>query len=72
MREITYQRASADLEVRRSLANSAVSGRQDSVGIEECSTTEVASRTLEGDDEGEVARGSGDATNDLNVGLQSQ
>jgi hypothetical protein len=44
-----------------------VSGRQDSVGVEEGSTTEVASRTLEGDDEGEVARGSGDATNDLKV-----
>jgi hypothetical protein len=60
-----YQRASTDLEVRRSLSNSAVSGSQDGVGVEEGGTTEVASRTLEGDDEGEVACGSGDAANDV-------
>ena len=55
----SYQRASADRKAGCCLSNSAVSSREDSVGVEKCSTTEVASTALERDDEGEFASAGG-------------
>ena len=56
---VTYQGASADRKAGCCLSDRAVSSREDSVGVEECSTTEVASTALERDDEGEFASAGG-------------
>lgn len=67
-KEMTYQRSSADLDAGGSLSNSAVSSCEDSVGVQKSSSTEVASGSLDGDDEGEVARSSGNTTDDVVLG----
>lgn len=55
----SHQRASANGEAGCCLSDRAVSSSEDSVGVEKCSTTEVASAALEGDNEGEFASGCG-------------
>jgi hypothetical protein len=65
---LAYKTAGTDLEVRSSLANGAVSGGEDSVGVQERTTAEVAATALDADDEGEVALGSGGSTNDWVLG----
>jgi len=61
----TYVGTSADREAGGSLANSAVSSCEDGVGVQKSATTEVGTRALEGDDEGEFTRASGCSTDNV-------
>lgn len=62
----TYKTSGTDLNRRSSLSNGAVGSCENSVAVQERTTTEVAStaNTLDADDEGEVTLGSSGATND--------
>ena len=62
---MSYKTSSADLDGRSSLSYSAMGSSEDSVGIQKRSSAEMASRSLDADDEGKVARGSGHSTNDV-------
>jgi hypothetical protein len=63
-REKTNKASSANLERRSNLVNSAVSSRNDSVGVQQRPTTEVRSALLQADNEGESASGGSLSTND--------
>jgi hypothetical protein len=65
--ELTYQASSADREGRSGLANGAVSGGDDRVGVKEGATTEVGAAALQRDDEGEFASLSSCATDNVHT-----
>jgi hypothetical protein len=62
--EMSYERSSTDGDAGGGLSDSAVSGSQNSVGVQQRTTAEVASALLDGDDGGEVTRRSSGSTND--------
>lgn len=64
----TYQASSADSEGRSRLANSAVSGGDDSVRVQQSTTTEVRTTLLQADNVGELASCSGCSTDDVILG----
>lgn len=65
---VTYVGSSADGDGRSSLADTAVSSGDDSVGVQEGTAAEVATALLERDDVGELGSSSGGSTNDVLVG----
>jgi hypothetical protein len=63
---LAYKTSGTDLKGRSSLSNSAVSGGKNSVGVQQRATTEVASTSLDADNEGEITlRGGGSTNNGL-------
>lgn len=60
---MAYKTAGADLELGSSLSNGAVSGGENSVGVQKRTTAEVAATALDADNEGEIALGSGGSAN---------
>lgn len=60
-----YKRARADLDGRGSLANRAVSSRDDGVGVEQNATAEVRAALGQADDVGELGSGSSGSTDDV-------
>jgi len=63
--KVAYQGPCADGETRGSLANSAVSRSDDSIGVQERTTAEVRAALLQTDDEGEVTGIGSGSTNNL-------
>lgn len=60
-----YKRAGADLDRRGSLANSAVSRRDDSVSVEQNTTAEVRAALGQADNVGELCSRSSGSTDDV-------
>lgn len=69
---MTYQASSTDCERRSSLANSAVSGGDDGVGVDKRATAEVRAALLQRDNEGEVASVSSRTTDDVDGVLRGR
>lgn len=68
---LTYQASGTDGKGGSSLADSAVSGGDDGVGVEERTTAEVGAAALQTDDKGKVASRSNRSTDDVDRVLGS-
>lgn len=63
----TYERSSADLDLRGSEVDGAVASSDDGVGVDQNTTAEVRALRRQTDDVGELAGSSGGSSNDIST-----